>query len=105
MHSDSQDKEQIRQLRARGQRLKPVVTIAGRGLSDGVIAEVDRALTDHELIKVRLTAGDRDERRALLDSLCERCDARLIQAIGAIGLLLRRSDRPDPKLSNLLRAR
>ena len=49
--------QDIKQLRAIGHKLKPVVTIAGNGLSEGVITELDRALQDHELIKIKLAVG------------------------------------------------
>ena len=54
--------QDIKQLRAIGHKLKPVVTIAGKGLTEGVIDELDRALTDHELIKVKLAVGSREAR-------------------------------------------
>lgn len=92
-----------RQLRAIGHHLKPVVTIAGNGLSDNVHAELERALNDHELIKVRVSVGDREVRDALLDDLVAAHGAELVQRTGNIALLLRRTAEPDPKKSNLLR--
>jgi RNA-binding protein len=92
-----------RQLRAIGHRLKPVVIIAGAGLSDGVRGELERALDDHELIKIRLTVGDRDVRDALLEELLRDHAATLVQRTGNTALLLRRSRQPDPRKSNLLR--
>ena len=50
------DKKHLRRL---GHKLKPVVIIASRGLTNAVNAEIDRALSDHELIKVKFSAGDR----------------------------------------------
>ena len=44
---------QRKQLRAIGHGLNPVVMVADKGLSEGVMAEMERALSDHELIKVR----------------------------------------------------
>ncbi len=95
--------EDIKQLRAIGHKLKPVVTVAGNGVTDGVLAELDRALSDHELIKVRLAAGDREGRQLQVSELCAKSGARLIQSIGSVALLLRRSPNPDPRLSNLIR--
>jgi RNA-binding protein len=92
-----------RQLRAIGHKLQPVVTIAGNGLNEGVQMELDRALSDHELIKVRLSVGDRQVRDALIEELLSRHGAELVQRIGNIALILRRSPEPDPKKSNLLR--
>ena len=96
-------KQDARQLRAIGHKLKPVVTVAGNGLSEPVIAELERALTDHELIKVKLAAGSREERSALGLEICDRCGAQLIQSVGNVILILRRAPQPDPRLSNLIR--
>ncbi len=93
-----------RQLRAIGHRLRPVVTVAGNGLSDAVLTELERALEDHELIKVKLAVGDREARDAVLEELLATCRAELIQRIGNTALILRRSAEPDPRKSNLLRA-
>ena len=58
------DKKHLRQL---GHSLNPVVTVAGKGLSENVLAEVERALSDHELIKVKFAVGDRDLKQQLID--------------------------------------
>jgi RNA-binding protein len=93
-----------RQLRAIGHKLKPVVTVAGNGLSDAVKTELERALGDHELIKIKLAVGDREARDALLAELLEDTGAELVQRVGNTALILRRSAEPDPRLSNLLRS-
>ena len=98
------ERHPTRQLRAIGHKLKPVVTVAGDGLKDNVLAELERALTDHELIKVKVAVGDREARDAQIEELLERCGARLVQRTGHIALILRRSAEPDPRKSNLLRA-
>lgn len=92
-----------RQLRAIGHKLKPVVTVAGNGLTEGVLAELERALGDHELIKVKLAVGSREARAALTREICDRSGAELVQSIGNMLLILRRSAKPDPRLSNLIR--
>ena len=96
-------KQDLKQLRAIGHKLKPVVIIGGNGLSEAVIAELDRALEQHELIKIRLALGDRSARAAVSAELCAATGAKLVQRIGNILLVLRRAGKPDPKLSNLLR--
>lgn len=93
----------IKQLRAIGHKLKPVVTIAGKGLTEGVIAELDRALTDHELIKVKLAVGSREVRAELARQISAQSKAEIVQSIGSVILLLRRSPTPDPRLSNLIK--
>jgi RNA-binding protein len=77
--------------------------IGGQGVSDGVLAELDRALKDHELIKLKIAVGDRDLRNTLIVELCDRSGATLVQRIGNTATLLRRSPSPDPRKSNLLR--
>ena len=92
-----------KQLRAIGHKLKPIVTVAGNGLSEGVITEIDRALTDHELIKIKLAVGGKDARTAVSEEICERAGAEVVQSIGNVILVLRRTAEPDPRLSNLIR--
>lgn len=94
---------QKKQYRAIGHHLKPIVTVAGNGLSEAVIDEVERALHDHELIKIKLAVGDKTARQAACDLLCKQLTAELVQLIGNNALLLRKSNKPNPKLSNLLR--
>ncbi len=96
-------KHDIKQLRAIGHKLNPVVTVAGNGLSENVIAEVDRALGDHELIKIKLVVGDKAARAAVAEELCSKTKAELIHSIGGVILILRRNSEPDPRLSNLIR--
>ncbi|MCB1688184.1 MAG: YhbY family RNA-binding protein [Halioglobus sp.] len=95
--------QDIKQLRAIGHKLKPVVTVAGNGLSEGVVAELDRALTDHELIKVKLAVGSREARVEMAQQITAQFGAELVQSVGNIILLLRRSPTPDPRLSNLIK--
>ncbi len=94
---------QKKQYRTIGHNLNPIVTVAGNGLSENVQLEVDRALEDHELIKVKLNVGDRSVKKALIRDLCEQVQAELVQEIGNIALIYRAAREPDPKLSNLLR--
>jgi RNA-binding protein len=95
--------QDIKQLRAIGHKLKPVVTIAGKGLTEGVINELDRALTDHELIKVKLAVGSREARVEIAKQISAQSGAEIVQSIGNVIVLLRRSPKPDPRLSNLIK--
>lgn len=95
--------QDAKRLRAIGHKLKPVVIIAGKGLTEGVIAEVNRALTDHELIKVKLAADSREARADMAQQLSAQTGAELVQSVGSVVLLLRRSEKPDPRLSNLIK--
>jgi RNA-binding protein len=69
--------------------LEPTVRIGHGGLSDSVAAEIDRALTAHELIKVRVDAADRNAREALCETICARADAVEVQRVGKVLVLWR----------------
>ncbi len=92
-----------KRLRGIGHRLRPVVTVAGKGLSETVLIEIDRALTDHELIKIKLAEPERSARQKTVADLCARTGVQVIQQIGHVVLLFRKAAKPDPRLSNLLR--
>ena len=93
--------EQKKRFRTQGHTLNPIVMVAGKGLSENVQLEVDRALEDHELIKVKFAVGDRDLKKQLIQELISIVEAELIQEVGNIALMYRASEEPNPKLSNL----
>lgn len=95
------DADQRKRLRGIGHRLHPVVTVAGNGLSESVCAEAERALTDHELIKVRFSIADRAERRQAVHEFCERLRAEAVQEIGKILLVYRENPEAERRLSNV----
>jgi len=68
---------------------KPVVIIGARGITEAVLAELDQALNHHEILKVRVNAGDRKERRELCHTLCEATGAELVQQVGHVVTLFR----------------
>lgn len=93
--------EQKKAMRSIGHNLNPVVTIAGNGLSEGVVEELNRALDDHELIKVKIAVGERDLRAEVISEMVRATRSELVQTIGKVALLLRRNPQANPKLSNL----
>lgn len=99
----SLDPARKKELRTIGHQLRPVVMISERGISDGIKLELERALEDHELIKVKLAVAEPSERRELAAELCAAHRAELIQAVGKIILIYRGAQKPNPRLSNLLR--
>ena len=80
---------QKKNLRGQAHHLKPLVTVADKGLSESVVAELERALNDHELIKVKLRA-DRDLRKTWALSIAEQCKAELVQSIGQVACFYRK---------------
>ena len=88
---------QIKRLRAEGHRLKlkPVVIIGQKGLSENLHQELEIALAHHELIKLRIPAFDKPGKRALCQSLCERHRAQLVENIGNVIVIYRRNAEKD----------
>jgi RNA-binding protein len=82
--------KQKKHLRRLAHPLSPVVMLGNAGLTDAVVNELDRALTDHELVKVSARVGERDARNAALDALAQRTGAALVQRVGHVGVFYRR---------------
>lgn len=80
-------------LKARAHALDPVVRIGHGGVTPEVVAEIERALAAHELIKVSIAADDREERATLGDALARQVDATPVHRVGKVLILWR--PRPD----------
>lgn len=93
-----------KQLRAIGHHLKPTIIVGQKGITESLLAETGRSLSDHELIKVKFSSLDRELRKQQIEEICKTCKAELIQNVGKIALLLRKNSQPNPKTSNLIRA-
>ena len=79
------------ELRAEAHKLSPVVLIGDKGLTESVVRETDRALSAHELIKVRASTNDREARSAWMAELCEKLSAHAVQEIGKVLVLYRQN--------------
>ena len=84
-----------RALKARAHALDPVVLVGDGGVTAGVVAEIERALTAHELIKVRAGSLDREARELAMAEICERTGAEAVQAIGKVMVLWK--ENPDKR--------
>jgi len=82
---------QNRFLRGQAHDLKAMLQVGGKGVTDALLAEIDGALEHHELIKVKVAAGDRDERDQLIGEITQRAGAALVQRIGHVAVLYRPS--------------
>jgi len=75
----------------------PIVAIGNKGLSDAVLKELELALEQHELVKIKLPGGSKAEKTALLKEICERSNSESVQLIGNVCVVYRVSE--DPKIS------
>lgn len=76
-------------LKARAHALEPVVRVGHAGVTDAMVAAIDRALEAHELIKVKIGEGDRDERGAHTETIAARTGAAIVQRVGRVLVLWR----------------
>ena len=81
---------QKKYLRGLGHHLKPVIVVADSGLSEAVRKEFESTIDHHELIKVRVRAGDRESRDEIILQLCDQ-NTSLVTRIGNVALLFRRN--------------
>jgi RNA-binding protein len=89
---------QRRYLRGLAHPLRPVIHVGGAGLTAGLARETSRALSDHELIKVKAPGGDRTARDALFAALARETGSTLVQRIGNTAVLYR----AHPELPRIL---
>jgi RNA-binding protein len=82
--------KQKKHLRRLAHPMNPIVMLGNAGLTEGVVHELDRALIDHELVKVTARLGDRTARDAALGSLAQRTSSEIVQRIGNVGVFYRR---------------
>lgn len=82
-----------RALRARAHDLSPVVIVGAAGVTDAVLNEIDRALTAHELVKIRLSGLDRAAQDAESTRICLQLAAASVQRIGHVAVIWR--PKPD----------
>lgn len=77
------------ELRSRAHGLNPVVMIGAEGLTPAVLAEIDRSLAAHDLIKIRVFGDERDTRIAIYEAICDELSAAPIQHIGKLLVIWR----------------
>ena len=94
MLTDSQRKH----LRRLGHDRNPIVLVGQGGISPNLVAELDRALNDHELVKVRARVGDRELRDQIINELATATRSELVQRIGHVALYYR----PHPDKPGIL---
>lgn len=84
---------QKKYLRRLGHPLHPIVLIGRQGLTGNVVAELGRALHDHELVKVRARVGNRETRDAAHAELARASASELVYQIGNVGLFFKKNNK------------
>lgn len=92
-------------LKASAHHLEPVVRVGRARLSEQVRKETERALESHELVKVKIEAGDAAERKQLAVDLAAAVAAELVSTVGKIAILYKeRKDEPTLRLPKVRQA-
>ena len=89
--------KQRRHLRGLGHELKPIVLVGKDGIDDGLVAAVDQALADHELVKLKVGEAAKLDRHEAADALAKRTHSEVAQVLGNT-VLLYRADPEDPTI-------
>jgi RNA-binding protein len=76
---------QRKYLRGLAHKLKPVVHVGHNGVTDGVVAAVQQALLDHELIKVRMI--EPEDKKGMAAELADRSNSHLCGIVGHMAIL------------------
>src|SRR6202045_4828730 len=83
--------KQKKHLRRLAHPMRPIVMLGNAGLTVGVVQELERALSDHELVKVSARVGERSARDAALDDMAKQTSSEIVQRIGNVAVFYRRS--------------
>ena len=90
--------KQRRHLRALAHELKPIVQVGKGGIDDGLVKAIDRALADHELVKVKIGEGAGLDRHEAADEIAAQTHSEVAQVLGNV-VVLYRADPEDPQIT------
>lgn len=86
-----------RELKIKAALLNPIVLIGNKGLTEAVHHEINRALNDHELIKIRFHEKDKAQKKLATAEICTRHQATFISSIGHVIVIFRPGQDEIPK--------
>lgn len=84
-------KRQEKYLRTLAHEKKPIIWLGQHGLTDQVLSEIENALKHHELIKIKVRVGEREERDRIISEICRQTSSENVQKIGNTVTLFRRN--------------
>ncbi|ORU92809.1 MAG: RNA-binding protein [Cycloclasticus sp. symbiont of Poecilosclerida sp. N] len=83
---------QKKKLKFHAHRLKPVVRVGQSGLTSTVLDEIELAIEHHELIKVKVSAADRDDKKLIIQRIAEQTSSEIVQTIGFTAVFYRENN-------------
>ena len=94
MQMGSLSNAQIREFKARAQRMKATVKVGKDGLSARFLAGLDEALKHSELLKVKFDEF-KEQKKDLAPQLAEKTGSHLITRVGNVVVLYRPKPQPE----------
>jgi RNA-binding protein len=88
---------QRKYLRGLAHSMKPVIQIGKRGITDALMKQIDEALTDHELIKIKFNEF-KEEKKDLSDRIGDDTGSELVGMIGNIAIFYRENPEKENKI-------
>lgn len=95
------NKKQIQYLKGVAHSLKPIVLLGSNGLTEAVVAEIDYALSHHELIKIKIPTDDRENKALIVDAICRETNSVKVQLIGKTLIIYRQSEEKKIRIPKL----
>ncbi len=84
---------QKRDLKARAQKLEPVVKLGHAGMSPAFLQSLDQALTQHGLVKMKFT-DFKEERKTLAPQIAAETRSELVMQVGNVAVYFRSPGAP-----------
>jgi RNA-binding protein len=84
-------------LRGLAHGLNPMIIIGSQGVTDSLMAELEKTLSHHEILKVKIAAGEREDRKEVIEYITKATRAQLIQSVGKM-FVIYRARAKDPQL-------
>ena len=91
---------QRKYLRGMAHYIKPMIQVGKNGLTDSVVEIIDKALDDHELIKVRISNSE-GRKREMADEIAQRTNSAWVGLIGFVVTLYRQQADPEKQTIDL----
>lgn len=89
---------QKKYLRGRAHKLKPVVFVGQKGITDAVLRSINEALDKHELIKLKFTEfKEKDQKTKITDNVVQRTGCESAGIIGHIAIFYRPHKDPEKR--------
>jgi RNA-binding protein len=79
---------QKRDLKARAQKLEPVVKLGHGGMSPAFLQSLDQALTQHGLVKMKFS-DFKEERKTLAPRIAQETRSELVMQVGNVAVFFR----------------